>query len=68
VLAFGGEVDAMVEITGNDIGAAADDRLERFGTALEIDDLDLDARFMTISTLTPALSYSPSDCASIVGR
>ena len=43
MLALGGEIDAMVEITGDDIGAAADHSLERLRAALEIDDLDIDA-------------------------
>ena len=43
MLSFGGEVYAVIEITGYNVGTAADHGLERFRTALEIDDLDIDA-------------------------
>ena len=45
MLAFGGEIDAVIEIAGDDVGAAADHGLEQLRAALEIDDLDIDACF-----------------------
>src|SRR5262249_35124491 len=58
VLALGGEIDAVVEISRNDIGATADHGFEGFRTTLK----------STTSTLTPAFSDSPSACANIVGK
>jgi len=49
MLALGGEIDAMIEITGDDIGAAANNCLERFGTALEVDDLYIDAGLLVLA-------------------
>jgi hypothetical protein len=43
VLSFGGEVYAVIEITGYNVGTAADHGLERFRTALEINNLHTDA-------------------------
>ena len=40
LLLLGGQVDAMVEIAGNHVGAAAEHRLERVGAALQIDQFD----------------------------
>ena len=40
LLLLGGEVDAMIEITGHHVGAAAEHRLERVGATLQIDQID----------------------------
>ena len=50
-LILGSEIDAVIEIAGNDIGAAADDGGERLRAALEIDDLDLKPGFLVLAQL-----------------
>ena len=51
MLALGGEIDAMVEIAGDDVGRAADHRLERFRAALEVDDVDIHAGLFVFAEL-----------------
>ena len=51
MLALGGEIDAVVEIAGHHVGAAADHGLERFRAALEVDHLDLDAGLLEFAEL-----------------
>ena len=51
VLVLGGEIDAMVEIAGHHVGAAADHRGERLRAALEIDHLDIDAGLFVFAEL-----------------
>ncbi len=51
MLALGGEIDAVVEIAGDHIGAAADHGLERLRAALEVDDLDIDAGLLEFAEL-----------------
>ena len=51
VLALGGEIDAVVEIARHHVGAAANDGLERFRAALEVDDVDVDARLFEFAEL-----------------
>src|SRR5262249_40031913 len=58
VLALGCEIHAVVKITRHDVSTAP-------MTALSDSEPPLKS---TISTLTPAFSYSPSACASMVGR
>src|SRR4029078_5500612 len=43
MLTLGGKIDAVIEIAGHHVGAAADYGLERFRATLEVDDLDIDA-------------------------
>ena len=43
MLALGGEIDTVVEITRYDVSAAADHGLEQLRAALEVDDFDIDA-------------------------
>ena len=50
-LVLGGEIDAMVEIAGHHVGAAADHRGERLRAALEIDQFDLDAGLFVFAEL-----------------
>src|ERR1700690_1819894 len=51
MLALGGEIDAVVEIAGHHVGAAAYHSLERLRAALEVDDLDIDAGFLELTEL-----------------
>ena len=44
LLALGGEIDAVIEIAGDDVGAAAEHRLQRLRAALEIDQFDSERR------------------------
>ena len=50
-LVLGGEIDAVVEIAGHDVGAAADHRGQRLRAALEIDQFDLDAGLFVFAEL-----------------
>jgi hypothetical protein len=45
------EIDAMVEIAGNDVGAAAEHGLERVRAALEVDQLDIEAGLLVLAEL-----------------
>src|SRR4029077_3799927 len=49
MLALGREIDAVVEITRYDVGAAADHSFEGFRTALEVDDLDIEAGLFVLA-------------------
>ena len=51
MLALGGEIDAVVEIAGHHVGAAADHGLERLRAALEVDHLDIDAGLLELAEL-----------------
>ena len=56
-LVLGGQIDAMIEIAGHHVGAAADHGGERLRAALEIDDLDVEAGlFVFAELLAPAWS------------
>src|SRR3984957_13789047 len=50
-LLLGGEVDAMVEIAGDDFGAAAEYRLQRIRAALEVDEFDGKTSFFILAEL-----------------
>ena len=57
MLVLGGEIDAMIEIAGYDVGAAADHGVERLRAALEVDHLDIDAGLLVFAELlAPARS------------
>ena len=51
LLLLGGEIDAVVEIAGNHVGAAAEHGLERVRAALEIDQFDGKARLVELAEL-----------------
>ena len=38
----GGEIDAVVEVAGDHVGAAAEHRLQRIGATLEVDQIDIE--------------------------
>ena len=50
-LLLGGQVDAMVEIAGNHVGAAAEHGLERIRATLQIDQLNGKTRLLELAKL-----------------
>ncbi len=47
----GGEIDAMIEVAGDHVGAAAEHGFQRIRAALEVDQADIEARLLELAEL-----------------